>query len=222
MDLTPSVRVVRKGDSDKAQKSRGLELLRSHYRNVFVKDRLTTVCLERSFTLRLSGKIPYTGIVDRIATDSSDTLHVIDFKTTRRPPASLDDESALQIRSYGLETILRYKVPRVRLVYQFLETSEELTEELTRHGANQVVRELVSRVETVERAESFPANLSPLCPWCGYQRLCKVGNYSEGDDCPRCGGTLERRRGSRGPFLGCDNYPDCRFSCDVKEDDIHK
>lgn len=31
--------------------------------------------------------------------------------------------------------------------------------------------------------------------------------------CPRCGGRLMLREGKSGPFFGCENYPQCRFSC---------
>lgn len=30
--------------------------------------------------------------------------------------------------------------------------------------------------------------------------------------CPRCGGTLIKRKGKYGSFLGCSNYPKCRFT----------
>jgi hypothetical protein len=30
--------------------------------------------------------------------------------------------------------------------------------------------------------------------------------------CPRCGGTLMERSGKYGPFLGCSNYPNCKFT----------
>lgn len=30
--------------------------------------------------------------------------------------------------------------------------------------------------------------------------------------CPRCGGTLVVRKGRNGDFLGCSNYPNCRFT----------
>jgi hypothetical protein len=33
--------------------------------------------------------------------------------------------------------------------------------------------------------------------------------------CPRCGGALLRRRGYRGPFIGCSHYPECRFTKDI-------
>lgn len=30
--------------------------------------------------------------------------------------------------------------------------------------------------------------------------------------CPQCGGTLVRRTGKYGPFLGCSNYPSCHYT----------
>lgn len=33
--------------------------------------------------------------------------------------------------------------------------------------------------------------------------------------CPRCGGTLVLRNGKYGEFLGCSNYPKCKF---IKKD----
>ncbi len=33
-----------------------------------------------------------------------------------------------------------------------------------------------------------------------------------GEVCPRCGGELVRRKGKYGEFLGCTNYPRCRFT----------
>jgi hypothetical protein len=33
--------------------------------------------------------------------------------------------------------------------------------------------------------------------------------------CPSCGATLRKRNGRRGPFLGCSNYPDCRYTRDA-------
>lgn len=35
---------------------------------------------------------------------------------------------------------------------------------------------------------------------------------TESGICPRCGGTLKRRRGAYGEFYGCANYPSCKFT----------
>ena len=34
----------------------------------------------------------------------------------------------------------------------------------------------------------------------------------QSDQCPDCGGTLRERNGKFGPFLGCSNYPRCKYS----------
>ena len=35
--------------------------------------------------------------------------------------------------------------------------------------------------------------------------------------CPNCGGRLVKREGKNGSFLGCNNYPHCRFTTSFDE-----
>lgn len=35
--------------------------------------------------------------------------------------------------------------------------------------------------------------------------------------CPRCGGELVIRKGTNGEFVGCANYPKCRFTCSIDQ-----
>ena len=49
------------------------------------------------------------------------------------------------------------------------------------------------------------------------------GSGSESDSgyleaCPLCGGELRERKGKFGPFLGCRNFPQCRYSRDITGD----
>jgi Zn-finger domain associated with topoisomerase type I len=39
-----------------------------------------------------------------------------------------------------------------------------------------------------------------------------VENAEVGGICPKCGGQLLERKGKNGVFIGCSNYPKCRFS----------
>ena len=36
-------------------------------------------------------------------------------------------------------------------------------------------------------------------------------DFETDDICPRCGGTLVKRSGKYGTFMGCSNYPKCRY-----------
>lgn len=42
-----------------------------------------------------------------------------------------------------------------------------------------------------------------------------VENATAGSACPKCGGELVMRHGKNGSFIGCSNYPKCRFTKDV-------
>ncbi|MGH2694217.1 MAG: type I DNA topoisomerase [Actinomycetota bacterium] len=58
----------------------------------------------------------------------------------------------------------------------------------------------------------------PDCQWS--QQLDEEGNplpepEGTGEKCPECGGDLVARVGRYGPFVGCSNYPDCKY---IKKD----
>ena len=97
--LNNSIKVIKSSDSLAAQKDRSIQMLQSHYCDVFKHDRLDTISLEEQFTLDLNRQYGYTGIIDRLARDHNGRLHIIDFKTTRRPPSYLTDDSILQLRA---------------------------------------------------------------------------------------------------------------------------
>ena len=48
-----------------------------------------------------------------------------------------------------------------------------------------------------------------------YKMLKKIINIKKEEminKCPLCGGDLVLRKGSRGEFFGCSNYPKCRYT----------
>ncbi|MGH2806342.1 MAG: type I DNA topoisomerase [Actinomycetota bacterium] len=54
----------------------------------------------------------------------------------------------------------------------------------------------------------------PVCRWS--QQLDEEGNpladpEGTGEECPQCGNELVAKTGRFGPFVGCSNYPDCKY-----------
>ncbi len=43
----------------------------------------------------------------------------------------------------------------------------------------------------------------------------KINEIIEYGKCPRCGGLLVLKEGRYGEFIGCDNYPNCRYTSDI-------
>ena len=37
-----------------------------------------------------------------------------------------------------------------------------------------------------------------------------------GEKCPKCGGNLKKKKGKYGYFIGCSNYPNCKYTSDIK------
>ena len=79
----------------------------------------------------------------------------------------------------------------------------------------------VYRVTKV-KSESTECRDSNHCPGSGqkvyvstaYHRttaVCRV-HFDKVKDCPKCGGHLVKRNGSRGKFYGCSEYPNCRHT----------
>ncbi len=92
---------------------------------------------------------------------------------------------------------------------------EELTEEISRRKKiipRQDLLEIADRIREIslagrtqqrthkEYAKETSRNIS---------REIRQGN------CPRCGGRLLVKRGDHGEFVGCENYPSCRFTCSI-------
>lgn len=45
-----------------------------------------------------------------------------------------------------------------------------------------------------------------------FEELAKLQKETPAQACPRCGGELMKRKGRFGLFLGCSNYPACRYT----------
>jgi len=59
----------------------------------------------------------------------------------------------------------------------------------------------LKREETFERAMTLPAKRSDM---------------DDANSCPECGGQLRERRGPYGRFMGCSNYPACRYNRKIR------
>jgi putative RecB family exonuclease len=220
--LGTRTRLIRQGDSFEARQELGRAMLKEHHAGPFSDDRLTTVATEQNLSTRLNGHYRYRGIIDRLGRDAEGALHLIDYKTTGRPPERLDDEGSLQLRSYGMLALEEHGGATARLTYQFLKNRSELSETFRAGDTEDLARDLASRISRAEAASDFPAQPSALCAWCGYREMCDVSGFYEGSGssassadpavCPRCDGRLRLRKGQFGAFLGCANYPRCRYT----------
>jgi putative RecB family exonuclease len=226
--LGPGVKVVREGTSAARYEEDGADMLRRHHAGAFRADRLETLAVEPKIHLDVEGNA-YVGYIDRLARDGDGTLHVIDYKTGR--PAATLKEAGPQVRAYGLAVLEERGGVEIALSFQYLRTGASLEERFTRAQGGELVAGIGARIRRALEAEArgeFPARPSPLCRWCGFREICEASPFRvrsapapersaplaaapEGA-CPRCGGGLVLRSGSRSSLVACARYPECSWS----------
>jgi putative RecB family exonuclease len=221
----PDVQVIKRDRRPEDYRREGAEMLERFHDDDFVKDRSETLEIEKYVSVDLRGE-RFIGYIDRLAKDASTgTVRIIDFKTGRRVPASIE-VAGLQLRGYGLAFLEEHGGLEVELEYAFLRPGRVLSETMSRSQTQEVAEQIGDKIDAAKAAEEvgvFEARPSGLCAWCGFRERCDVsgyagssgaGNDAAGSACPRCGEDLKLRRGRNGAFFGCSGYPDCRFTRD--------
>ena len=155
-------------------------------------------------------------------------IRVIDFKTGK---AGQPLEN-LQLPSYALYVFDQYNPEAIELCIEDLKGEQTLTAPFQQSDIGKVRGDLLKNIQEIILAEEFLPQPSILCQWCGYQNVCpqphesvtllnlditpetEVSEESQGS-CPECGSELKERSGKYGPFLGCSNYPNCRYTLNL-------
>lgn len=208
----------------------GKQFLAYFMEDVFPNDKSETLYLEHHFQVPLEiggDKIIYRGIIDRIARQPDGTLRVIDYKTGK-VGHPLD---TLQLPSYGLYVMMHNMDPKVELCYEDLREKQTRVVSVTRKNAKETKDKIKKEIETILNADDvrFVAKPSILCLWCGYNEICPAAYKKDNGTpavtnseavevptvCPECGSNLRQRTGKFGAFLGCTNYPECKFTHDL-------
>ena len=218
--------------------AQGREYIGNFFNRVFPNDLSTTLYLEQRFEIPMNAAgdaVVYRGVIDRIAKGMDGTIRVTDYKTGK-VDHPLD---TLQLPSYALYIFMHNIDQEIELCYEDLREHRTVVVRFNRKEVKKV-RESLEREMSAIRAtlpEGFVTNPSILCLWCGYNQICDNPHESvnpkktvattvratsslgtNGDfqgACPLCGGELAEKKGKFGPFLGCRNYPECRYTRDL-------
>jgi RecB family exonuclease len=144
--------------------------------------------IERTVALKTSHAALF-GRVDRIDDRPPDGLVIVDYKTGRQILTVDDARTSLALAVYAAaaERTLRKRCRRVELHHLPTGTVvawEHTDDGLARHirRADSIAQEIVGLDETFRRGVDpaaadamYPAQVSPLCAWCDFNRSCPEG-----------------------------------------------
>ncbi len=144
----------------------------------------TIVDLESRFAIEIgdevSGKHIVSGIIDRIDR-TKDGYEIIDYKTTRKMPSQDKVDNDLQLSIYLKAFLARYpkeiaNLDKITVSLYYLKHGVKLSSTRTREQLDRVDETFLGVIKSIEEAKFEPI-LSPLCDWCGYQKICPLWKH---------------------------------------------
>ncbi|HPX94154.1 MAG TPA: PD-(D/E)XK nuclease family protein [Candidatus Moranbacteria bacterium] len=161
--------------------TQGVEMIQRYYKNNNPAD-FNIVDLESRFQIEVEDGDKKTqhiisGIIDRI--DKTDEgYEIIDYKTTKKMPSQEKVDNDLQLSIYLNAFLSRYPkeiehLDKIKVSLYYLKHGVKLTSTRTLEqlkNAKELFLDVIAAIE----AEKFEPNVTPLCDWCGYQKICPM------------------------------------------------
>lgn len=117
------------------------------------------------FTLRDTS---FYGIVDLVVEDDDGVTRLVDFKTGKDPKAHLE-----QLELYCLPALLGSTQTVVRCSFVLVDAREVITWEVGPHNRNEVIGNLIRRVNHIKSDVTFAPFVSSKCKDCGLAHACE-------------------------------------------------
>jgi len=171
---------------ERAAFSQGVQIIQKYYRDNDIS-RATILDLESAFRIEIGEKHDrhtVSGIIDRID-KTPDGYEIIDYKTSRKMPSQQDIDNDVQLSIYCKAFLDRYPKERERISaitvsLYFLKHGVKLSSTRTAAQLENVESVFLYVIHRITKNE-FEPTLSPLCDWCGYQKICPLWKHKFAD-----------------------------------------
>ncbi len=168
---------------ERAAFSAGVQMIQNYYGNNKPED-FTIVDLESRFAIEIgneeTGKHIVSGIIDRID-KTADGYEIIDYKTTRKMPSQDKVDNDIQLSIYLTAFLKRYpkeaeNLDKITVSLYYLKHGVKLSSKRTKEQLEKLEKTFLDVIQSIEE-EKFDPILSPLCDWCGYQKICPLWKH---------------------------------------------
>lgn len=175
-----SVAIAKKDLTANNYKDTGIKCIRNYYQRHTPFENGVPIGIEEKITFPLSEDGGYTiqGYIDRLDRTKDKIYEIHDYKTSGSLPLQehLDDDRQLALYEIGI----RKKYPDVRevkLIWHYLMFDMELSSERTSEQIEDLRKETVALIDTIEADKEFKHRESNLCGWCDYWAYCPAKKH---------------------------------------------
>ncbi len=169
--------------------TQGVEIIQRYYKNNDPAS-IIIVGLETRFAIELEDPRSkevhiISGIIDRI--DKTDAgYEIVDYKTGRKMPSQKDVDDNIQLSVYMRAFLKRYPkeendLQNISVSLYFLRHGVKLTSLRTKEDLKELDDKFLEVIHDIE-AQKFDPRVSPLCDYCGFQKICPMWRHKFKDE----------------------------------------
>jgi putative RecB family exonuclease len=172
---TDDISIVREEYHAENYLNMGKKYLSDYYQRYHPFNQGKTVALEDliRITLDAEGNFKLQGYIDRLTETRDGFYEIHDYKTNSRMPLADYIRSDRQLALYMIGVQNQYPdVKDVKLIWHFLKFDKEIDSTRTDKELDQLKKDTIQLIETIEDDERYEAHPGYLCDWCEYQSCC--------------------------------------------------
>ena len=158
----------------------GQRCIRDYYKRYVPFDRNKTLALENRviFSLDNEGVYNMMGYIDRLSQTPNGEYEIHDYKTSATLPTQDKINSDKQLALYQMAVSQRWSgAKNIRLVWHFMAFDKEMTARHNAQEREELKKQTVDLIKTIERRKEFTPRESQLCYWCDYASLCPLKKH---------------------------------------------
>jgi len=177
VNWSPDIVVIKKDYTPENYREVGRQCLRDFYEQHHPFTDGTTVGLEKRVTVDLdeTGDYKLQGYIDRLVEKDDGVYEIHDYKTSGRLPHQAEADEDKQLARYQLAVLEMWPdVKEVRLAWHYLRFGKMLVSTRRAEQLEDLRRETIEAIQTIEAATEFEPVKSALCDWCEYKPICPL------------------------------------------------
>lgn len=172
--------IRKKGITSQNYKDTGIKCLTNYYSRYTPFNQAITIWVEErvDFPLTSDGKYKVGGRIDRVDRIKDGVYEIHDYKTSAHLPSKEvhDEDRQLALYEIGIKKRLP-DVKEVKLIWHYLRHDMEVTSTRTPEQVEELKRETIALIDTIENDKEFKYKESPLCDWCDYPEYCPAKKH---------------------------------------------
>lgn len=174
---SPNIAIVRVEYTPENYREVGRQCIRGYYEQHHPFSDGKTIGLEELVMVDLGGDGLYRlrGYIDRLVDKGAGVYEIRDYKTSARLPTQADVDEDQQLARYQLAVQEMWPdVEEVRLVWHYLRFGKTLASTRSADQLEDLRRETIGAIQTIEGTSEFEPIKSALCDWCEYKSICPL------------------------------------------------